>query len=143
MTRKLIPAALCIGAVMLTAGCSKSTTDSEASSPSPVVTEAPAPEAPEEEPAPVADEVSVSMAPKYSQWTNSTNAVLMITAETDGVEIKTLRINGGDCSIVSKQHRDLLNAGQQNTYTVSPLCSPETVRRVDVSTSRGTTTFNF
>lgn len=140
MIRKLTPLALCMTALMLTAGCSEPTepkANEQASAP------AAAPEPEPEAPAPVADEISLTMAAKYSQWTNSTNAVLMITAETDGVEIKTIRVNGGDCAIVSKEHREVLNTGQQNTYTVSPLCSPERVRRIDVGTSRGTTNFTL
>ena len=81
MIRKLTPLALCITALMLTSGCSQSE-DPQHNPQSSAA--APTPEPQEEAPAPVADEVSVSMAPKYSQWTNSTNAVLMITAETDG-----------------------------------------------------------
>ena len=126
MIRKLTPIAICMAALMLTAGCSEPTE----------------PKTSEQAPAP-ADEISLSMAPKYSQWTNSTNAVLMITAETDGVEIKTISVNGGDCQIISKEHRAVLNTGQQNTYTVSPLCSPERVRRIVVGTSRGETTFTL
>jgi hypothetical protein len=129
-----------MAALLLTVGCSEPA-DTAAQNAQPGPAAAPA-AAQEETPAPE-NEVSVRMVEKYSQWTNSNNAVVMVAAEMDGVEVKTLRINGGDCSIASKEHRPLLNAGQQNSYTVSPLCSFETIRRIDVGTSRGTTTFTF
>jgi hypothetical protein len=132
MIRKHIPAAFCMTALLITAGCSGPSDTSAA----------PAAAAQEEAPAPE-NEISVRMDEQYSQWTNSNNAVVMVSAEMDGVEVKNLHINGGDCSIVSKQHRPLLNVGQQNTYTISPLCPFNTIRRIEVGTSRGTTTFTF
>lgn len=136
MIRKPTPSALCMAALLLTAGCSGPTdtpAQNTSSGPAAAQEDAPAPE----------NGVSVRMDEQYSQWTNSNNAVVMVAAEMDGVEVKNLRINGGDCSIVSKQHRPLLNVGQQNTYTISPLCPFNTIRRIDVGTSRGTTTFTF
>ncbi len=83
------------------------------------------------------------MTERYNIGLGSTNAVVLISAEVDGVAIQTLRVNGGDCPIIAKEHRPLLNAGQQNAYTLGSRCKFHDVRRVEVGTSNGTTTFTF
>ena len=92
---------------------------------------------------PEPDEVSVRIIEKTDYWSDVVNAVVVISAEKDNVAIKTLLINGGQCPILYKDHKPVLNIGQQNTYTLSQRCRFHDVTHVEVGTEHRTSTFTF